>query len=172
MANQPMTLYKLMILFMLDHLEFPLTGSTMSEFIVSRGYTSYFHFQQSLNELKQTGFLNTDSVRNVTSYSLSEEGKEAIRLFSSGIPGEIKQDILDFFDENKLRLRKEIDVISDYHIQDNGEYLVRMQINDRGNLLFAIDLNVVTRSQAIDICDKWSEKSDAVYQQIIDMLFV
>ena len=79
MANQPMTLYKLMILFMLDHLEFPLTGSTMSEFIVSRGYTSYFHFQQSLSELDQAGFLQTNSIRNVTSYSLSEEGKEACR---------------------------------------------------------------------------------------------
>lgn len=173
MTNQSSyTLYKLMILFMLDQLDFPLTGSQLSEFIVSKGYTSYFHFQQSLNELTESGFLSSDTVRNTTNYSLSQQGQEAIQLFSSGIPGEIKQDILHYLDEQSFSLRKEIDIISDYRMQDNGEYLVHMQVNDRGSLLFSLDLNVVTRSQAIEICDKWADKSDAVYQKIVDMLMV
>ena len=157
---------------MLDHLDFPLTGSQLSEFIVSKGYTNYFHFQQSLHELDDSGFIQGDTVRNTTNYTLSKQGKEAIQLFSSGIPGEIKQDILHYFDEQKFSLRKEVDVVSDYRIQDNGEYLVHMQINDRGSLLFSMDLNVVTRTQAIEICDKWNSKSDAVYQKIIDMLLL
>ena len=41
MSEESLTLYKLMILFMLDNLDFPLTNSQLSEFFVNYGYTSY-----------------------------------------------------------------------------------------------------------------------------------
>ena len=50
MSEESLTLYKLMILFMLDNLDFPLTNSQLSEFFVNHGYTSYFHLQQAINE--------------------------------------------------------------------------------------------------------------------------
>ena len=52
MSEESLTLYKLMILFMLDNLDFPLTNSQLSEFFVNHGYTSYFHLQQAINEQK------------------------------------------------------------------------------------------------------------------------
>mgnify|MGYP000709529207 CR=1 FL=1 len=35
-------LYKLIILYMLDKVDFPLTNSQISEFILNEGYTTYF----------------------------------------------------------------------------------------------------------------------------------
>ena len=37
-----LTLYKLIILYMLDKVDFPLTNSQLSEFILDKGYTDYF----------------------------------------------------------------------------------------------------------------------------------
>ena len=54
MSEESLTLYKLMILFMLDNLDFPLTNSQLSEFFVNHGYTSYFHLQQAINELVES----------------------------------------------------------------------------------------------------------------------
>ena len=39
------TLYKLIILYMLNKVDFPLTTSQISEFILDEGYTSYFKLQ-------------------------------------------------------------------------------------------------------------------------------
>ena len=40
-------LYKLIILYMLDKVDFPLTNSQISEFILNEGYTTYFKLQQA-----------------------------------------------------------------------------------------------------------------------------
>ena len=61
MSEESLTLYKLMILFMLDNLDFPLTNSQLSEFFVNHGYTSYFHLQQAINELVESEFVRGKS---------------------------------------------------------------------------------------------------------------
>ena len=48
---EPRTLYKLMILYMLEKSEFPLTNAQISGFILDKGYTTYFHLQQAISEL-------------------------------------------------------------------------------------------------------------------------
>ena len=60
MNENTFTLYKLMILYMLGRLDFPLTTSQLSEFFIKRGYTGYFSFQQSLNDLAQKDFILGD----------------------------------------------------------------------------------------------------------------
>ena len=66
MSEESLTLYKLMILFMLDNLDFPLTNSQLSEFFVNHGYTSYFHLQQAINELVESEFVRAETIRNTT----------------------------------------------------------------------------------------------------------
>ena len=42
---EPLTLYKLMILYLLKKVNYPLSNGQMSEFFVSKSYTDYFTFQ-------------------------------------------------------------------------------------------------------------------------------
>ena len=44
----PFTTYKLIVLYMLRNSENPLTNSQISEFILDREYTNYFHLQQAI----------------------------------------------------------------------------------------------------------------------------
>ena len=48
------TLYKLIILYMLQKVNFPLTNAQISDFILDRGYTNYFHLQQAISEMLDT----------------------------------------------------------------------------------------------------------------------
>ena len=41
---EPLTLYKLMILYLLKKVNYPLSNGQMSEFFVSKSYTDYFTF--------------------------------------------------------------------------------------------------------------------------------
>ena len=45
------TLYKLIVLTMLDRVDFPLTNAQISDFILTKEYTNYFTLQQVLSEL-------------------------------------------------------------------------------------------------------------------------
>lgn len=42
---------------MLNEVDFPLTNSQISEFILDEGYTTYFKLQQALSELLESGFI-------------------------------------------------------------------------------------------------------------------
>ena len=40
---EPLTLYKLIILYMLKKVDFPLTNAQISEFVLDQEYTTYFN---------------------------------------------------------------------------------------------------------------------------------
>ena len=86
----------------------------------------------------------------------------------------IKNDILDYFAEKKYQLRKEVDITADYYPlkKKRGEYMVKTQIKEKGSLLLELSINVVSKEQAIAICDSWGKKSDAVYGKLMEMLLL
>ena len=51
MVQDPQTLYKLMILYMLSRVNFPLTKAQIGDFILEKGYTNFLTLQQVIAEL-------------------------------------------------------------------------------------------------------------------------
>ena len=94
------TLYKLIILYMLDKVDFPLTNSQISEFILDKGYTDYFKLQQALSELADGSLILKESTHNRTLFHLTEDGKGTIHLFQDKISKPIQDDI-DHFVQTK-----------------------------------------------------------------------
>ena len=90
------TLYKLIILYMLNEVDFPLTNSQISEFILDEGYTTYFKLQQALSELLESGFIREESTHHRTFYHLTEDGAETIHYFTNDISPAIQHDIDEF----------------------------------------------------------------------------
>lgn len=58
----PFTVYKLIILYMLRNSSSPITNSEISEFILDREYTNYFHLQQALSELEETELIEKRTI--------------------------------------------------------------------------------------------------------------
>lgn len=172
MSEESLTLYKLMIMYMLDNLDFPMTTSQLSEFFVNKGYTSYFHLQQAINELHDSEFIRGDVVRNTTNFYLASSGKNVLDMFENKIPEPIKKDIMDYFAKKKYQLRKEVDITAEYYPLKKGEYMVKTQIKEKGSILMEMQLNVVSKEQAIEVCDKWSDKCDAVYSKVMELLLL
>ena len=51
MNTDSIVLYKLIILYMLDRVDFTLTNSQISDFVLTKGYTNYFTLQEAINGL-------------------------------------------------------------------------------------------------------------------------
>ena len=106
------TLYKLIVLYMLDRVDFPLTTSQISEFILDKGYTTYFRLQSALAELTDSGLLKIELTHNRTLYNLTEEGAATINYFRNKISPEIRQEIDNFINEKKYDLKEKEDFLS------------------------------------------------------------
>lgn len=122
MLQDPLTLYKLIVLYMLNRVTFPLTAAQVSDFILGKEYTNFLTLQQVINELTDAGMIATQSIRNRTHLSITPEGKETLNFFENRIGDTIKQEIDTYFRENEFTLRNEVSVLGDYYKSTSGEY--------------------------------------------------
>ena len=59
---------------MLSKVDYPLTNSQISEFILDKEYTNYFHLQQSLSEMIDSKLLEKETIRNTSYYRITNAG--------------------------------------------------------------------------------------------------
>ena len=165
--SESFTLYKLIVLYMLDKVDFPLTNGQISEFILDKGYTTYFTLQQAISEMVEAGFLREETTHNRTLYHLTGEGAETIHFFRNNISNAIRQDIDMFFAEKSYDLKNEVSVKADYYQTKNLEFAVRCQILEDGAPLIDLTLTVPTEEAATSVANNWNKKNQEVYAQIM-----
>lgn len=160
-------LYKLIILYMLNKVDFPLTNSQISEFILNEGYTTYFKLQQAISELIESGFVHEESTHSRTFYHLTEEGAQTIQYFRNDISSAIQNDIDKFLEAKKYELKNEVSVKSDYYRNSNMEYSVRCQVIEHGFPLIDLTVTAPTEAEAETIANNWNRKNEEIYAMIM-----
>ena len=168
--SEPFTLYKLIILYMLDKVDFPLTNAQISGFILDKGYTTYFKLQQALSELTESGFIREDATHSRTFYHLTEEGEETIHFFRNKISDAIQKDIDEFLKEKNYELKNEVSVKSDYFPGSGMEFTVRCQVIENNQPLIDLTLTVPSEAEAETISNNWSKKNQEIYALIMQNL--
>ncbi len=170
MENQNLLLYKLMILYMLDRIDdYTLTNTQINNFILDRGYADSFKIHEALSELIDKKFISVSTIREINHYHITNLGEEALLYFENRISNTIKQEIVDYFKEEKINLKKESEIFADY-TQSGNEYTVQCVIRERKDTLLDIKINVPSKDIARSICDNWRTKSTDVYQYLVNQL--
>ena len=81
MTQKSFTIYKLIVLYMLDRVTFPLTRAQISDFILEKTYTDFLTLQQAIAELEEENLITTNSLRNRTYLMITDEGRETLAFF-------------------------------------------------------------------------------------------
>lgn len=170
MAADTTTLYKLMILYMLNRAGFSLANAQITDFILGRGYTNYFNVQQALSDLLDTGLISSEGIRNRTFYKLCPDGKDTLDAFAQRIPATIREDIDAFFSSNKYQLMDENEVTADYHKERWDSYIVTCEIREKDNIIAAVRLTVADETSAAAICRSWQKHHQEVYNYLMTRL--
>lgn len=168
--SESFTLYKLIVLYMLEKVDFPLTNGQISEFILGKGYTNYFTLQQAISEMVEAGFIHEETTHNRTLYHLTEEGTDTIHFFQKNISSAIQNDINTFLAEKRYDLKNEVSVKADFYQNKNLDYSVRCQILENGTPLIDLTLTVPSIEEATSIANNWNTKNQEIYAQIMASL--
>ncbi len=172
MLQDPLTLYKLIVLYMLNRVNFPMTNAQVSDYILEKEYTNYLTLQQVINELSDAHMISLETIRNRTHLSITAEGRETLKFFQNLINYAIKQDIDDYFRENEYVLRNEVSVLGDYYYSAKaGGYEAHLVAKDRDISLVDLRISVPTEEIAAAICDNWQKKNQEIYQYLVGQLF-
>lgn len=171
MPEEPLTLYKLIVLYMLDKVSFPLTRTQISDFILEKEYTGFLTLQQVFSELADAEMISLRTMRNRTQLAITNEGKNTLRFFKNRINEEIKNDIDTYLRENEFTLKNEMAVQGDYYKSTSGEFEAHLTASERDINLISLTLSVPTAEMAAEICDNWLAKNQEIYQFLTKELF-
>ncbi len=164
------TLYKFMILYMLSRVDFPLTNAQISEFMLGKGYTTYFTLQQALSQLTEAGLLEEENTHRRTLYHLTPDGAQSIQYFRNHIYRPIREDVDQFLREKQYELKDEVSVKADYFRNHAHEYSVRCQVLENQEPLIDLTLSVPDEHEAETIAKNWQKKNQEVYAWLMSQL--
>ena len=170
MQPETLMLYKLIILYILDRVDFPMTNAQLSNFITDRQYTNYFNVQQVLADLTDDGYITLDQTRNAAFYRITPDGHEALSFFYKNISRNIRDDIDMYLSEQQYSLREESSNVADYHEARKGEYVVELKVVERETSVIEIRLTVPSKENAETICRNWRKENADIYAYVLNSL--
>lgn len=170
MLTEPMTLYKLMILYMLKKINSPLTNTQLSDFFLNREYTTFFVLQKALSELGEAGLITMESTHNSSRYEISKEGEQTLEFFGKKISPAIIEDIKEYIKENGFRIRNEVGSIANFYKSTCSDYIVHCEVKEGKNILIGLDISVPDEETAELMANHWSSQSQEIYQFIMRKL--
>ncbi|HIV25067.1 MAG TPA: DUF4364 family protein [Candidatus Scatomonas pullistercoris] len=170
MIESTYSLYKLIILYMLKKVSFPLTNAQISDFILGQEYTSYFHLQEVLSEMHESGLIQTESIHNATYYRMTDSGRQTLEFFEKEISSEIRQDIQRYLTDHSYEMRNESSILADYYRTAGQDYAVHCRVKEGNTVLIDLTITVPTEGAAQTLCDNWKKKSQETYAAIMKLL--
>ena len=170
MAQDAFTLYKLIILYMLEQAGISLTNAQVSDFSLEMEYTNYFNLQSAITELEKNNFISLETIRNSTHLHLTDEGKAVLGYCIQDISNAIKRDVKAYLEKNRAEIMEETLVLADYYEVAEHEYTARCIVKDGTSNAVEINLNVASEDEASTICANWKEKSQDIYAYLIQNL--
>ena len=169
--TEPLTLTKLIILYMLDQVDFPLKKSQLIDFILyDKEYTNYFTLMQAFNEIIDSNLASVTSTHSATLISITEEGKKTLNFFKNKMSAGIKQDVAKYFEENKLKIHNEVSVVSNFYRTPNGDYAADLVAKEHDNDIMELKIYMPTAEAAEALCNNWRDKSQDIYAFILENL--
>lgn len=168
--SESLTLYKLIVLYMLDKVNFPLTESQITDFILGKEYTTYFSLRQAISELIDAELIKVETFRNSSHYHITEEGRNTLEYFGNRISSSIVAEIDEYLTTNQFDLLDEVATTADFYKTTNNNYAVECKVKEKNTDLISLTLTVPTKEQANAICNNWKTESQQVYSYLMDTL--
>lgn len=173
--SQDSTVSKLILLFILEKMEIPLTENSIIDICTSRNdWLNYMECKDVLYQLIEANFVYKSGTGNTSEerYNITYEGQNCLEHFYERIPAELREQISEYAKENKVSFKRSQEYVSDYFKNNDGSYTVVLKI--RSSLvnvsLFEMKLKTPSRQNALEACKNWREKAHLVYEYIYESL--
>lgn len=168
------TTNKLILLFVLDKMEIPLTENSIIDICTSRNqWLNYMECKDILWQLLEVNFIyNTSNEEDEVRYSITVDGRNCLSHFFLRIPQSLREAITFFVKENRMSFKRNQEYVSDYFKNPDGSYTVVLKIKEPliSQPLLEIKLKVPNRHAAIESCKKWKDKAPSSFEYLYDSL--
>ncbi|MBE5859463.1 MAG: DUF4364 family protein [Butyrivibrio sp.] len=170
MSSQYLTLYKMIVLYMLKRSSDRLSKAQIYDFILDNEYTNFLTLQEVFGELAESELITETSEGNRTYLMMTPAGEEALGFFGNRINPAIKQQIDLYFKENGMKMIDDTSINAYYKKTAENEYTAYLSAREGGSSIIDISIPLFTEPMAESVCDNWRKKNQDIYQYIMKEL--
>lgn len=166
-------LNKLILLFVFDKMEIPMTEPILSEMCSSNSHSfwlNYLDCKLTLQQLEESGLVYKSANVKEPIYSITPDGRFCLAEFFANVPTSTREDITKFVKANRTKYRKKQEYVADYFMNNDGTYTVHLEIVEQIGSQLDLKIVVPSRQVANSIYKKWQEKAENVYALIYESL--
>lgn len=160
---------KLILMYLINKMEVPISLAYIQEFTLSAEYMDYYTLSNYLVELTESKYIIRSIQPKKTSYVLSDSGKKTLSLFENFIDDDIKLNVDNYVTLNQSQIKKDLDVVADF-VEKGDEYIVTCGAYENKVPLMQINLKVSTKQYAKEICKNWKDDASKHYLTFIKTL--
>lgn len=172
MIHDESTNNKLLLLFVLDKLEMPISEELLLEICsIDNLWIPYLYCKQILHELINSGFVTkVQTNNNGFLVALTTDGRTCLAHFYNDIPVSVQEDVAAFIKEHRINYRKKQEFQADYFRNADGSFTVSLKILEVSQPLVDLKFVVANRAIATSIYNSWNDKAPEVYRALFDIL--
>lgn len=165
------TVNKLVLLFVFDKMDVPITENTIVEMCTSRNaWITYMDCKQAMGQLLEAGFIYQSTHERNSYYSITPDGRMCLAHFYMRIPSSTRNEITEYIKENRMTFRRKQEYFRNYYKNADGTYTVQLKIVDPVQTALEIKLNVANRHTAKLVYNKWEDKAAQVFYTLHELL--
>ena len=161
---------KVLILYVLNKANKPLTNDVLYKLVLSGIDMNYFYFQQFILDLIESKYIFSFDKEDQALYQIRDNGKKTLDLTLDLLPGIIKlkvdtnlKTILDTSEE-------EHSVVAEFTPISENHYIIVCKIVENNETVFEVKTFAGSRNEAKTIVDNWQNHASIIYPQIINSL--
>ncbi len=161
---------KILILYILSKIGRPVLHNELLDLVISISDMNYFLFEQNLLELLDDNYVEKQNQDDEETVSLTEEGKESLKLTISSLPGISKLKVDSKFKESFDLVQENNSYFAKYIKQEDNTYQIICKIVENSQTIFEIKLTTGTIEQAKKIVEGWNKNATEIYPEILGLL--
>ena len=164
------TEHKLLLLYILEKLAFPLSNLQLSRIVWEFDLMNYFDMQQCLSELVEAGLVDCMQKPQGQCYDINVQGKNTLEQFQNRLRLSHRTKLDAYAEANREALLLETQFFSEIKQDKPGHFLVRCQVVEWDRPIFGVEFDVPTQQQAQSISKRWQSQAAEIYQYALEKL--
>lgn len=161
---------KVLILYILNKIQKPVTKDVLLQLILSIDDMNYFYFQQFILDLIDNKYVVEVLQGNEKLYKITDSGIRTLELTLDILPGIKKLKVDNKIKDELNEIEDKVSVTSEFEPFHLTEFLVTCKITENNSSIFEVKILASDRDQAKKIADNWEKNSEKIYPQILNLL--
>ena len=158
---------KVLILYVMSLVETPVTAQTIYEFCYQDDSLSYFDVQESIPQMVATGHLLQ---RDEDLYVITEKGRSAGEVTWDGIAVAVRERATRAVEQYNKAKKRDKFLRSAIEEKDDGEYVVRMGLDDMHGPVMDLAITAPNIQQARRLERAYRAKAELVHRAVMGVL--